>query len=88
MGQRVRVVLRGRLSGRDPLLFWLGRVAVNSRVVYGGAFRRFLVWLNQRAEWLGVDARGLLMRQLEAQAAFQSRRKVCSYLSYSHITKP
>lgn len=67
MGQRVSVVVRGRLSGRNPLLFWFGRVAENSRVVYAGAFRRFLVWLNQRPEWLGVDAQGLLMRQWEAE---------------------
>jgi hypothetical protein len=90
MEQRVGLVVRGRPGVRDPLLFWLGRIGENSRVVYAGNFRRFLVWLNQRPEWLGVDAQGLLERQSAAQDPYlvlDLLQEYVSELNYSRRAK-
>jgi len=48
---------------REPVGFWLGRMAPVSAKVYRSVFNRFLVYVNHQSGWVGVDAQGLLDRQ-------------------------
>jgi len=70
-----------RLERGDPVGFWLGRLTTVTRVNYRCYFRHFLVWLNRRPGWSGVDAAGLLLRQAEAEDPFELLELLQEYVN-------
>ncbi|MCJ7506336.1 hypothetical protein MUP05_07720 [Candidatus Bathyarchaeota archaeon] len=63
-------VVRERLEGRDPVEFWLSRISPRARGGSKSSLVGFQRWLVSRPEWLGVDPRGLLLRQAAANDSY------------------
>lgn len=74
-------MVQRRLERADPVEFWLSRVAKVTRVSYRGSLLHFLAWLTGRPEWVGVDARGLLMRQAEAEDPYEILELLQEYVN-------
>ena len=80
------VVAASRIR-EDPVGFWLGRLRENTRrtVIYD--LQRFLRWVNTKPGYHGVDARGLLLRQLEADDAYEILTLLQEFLSLQKVRK-
>jgi len=72
---------------RDPLGFWLGRLQPNTQRTVISDFNRFLEWLHTHEEWHGVDARGLIIRQLESDDPYEVLTLLQEYLATRKLTK-